>query len=1209
MQISSLKITGFKSFADPVELSFKALEIAAVVGPNGCGKSNIVDAIRWVLGEQSPKHLRGESMADVIFAGSDFRKPSGRAEVTLTFNNLKGPSLEKYGEFTELAVTRRLYRSGESAYLINKTPVRLMDIRDLFMDTGIGGTGYSIVEQGKVGALVTARPAERRHLIEEAAGIVKFRVKRQNAEKRMETTRQNLLRVQDVLEELQQREVELQGQVETAHHYTTLRQEVFRRDRELSVQRWGESKQQEQHASESLELQEKEQKLLKHQSTLLETELEKIILEQAQQNARSEEEQNSLFQKERLIQDADNKRKIAEQNCQNLQEQLQRNLQEQEEYKERFKELQNTQSESQEGLKALKARTLDVQTAVSKIQENRDEEESVLFDLDSKAQECQSSLLKTHTDLTTHTNNQHFLEERIEGISERFERISSQVAHNEEALTTLVSQKEESQHHVSSIMRKQEEIVLEIQSLQSQQKSHQQTLHTHTSKLQKAQYQLNTHASRLESLQQIQERHEDFGDSVKKFLKVLQKHPQAEKQLGILGVLADHISIAEEYLAKLGPFISEMLEWIVVQSPESIQQIEDFCHKHHLGGLSFVPLANIWDLHAPDVEPLASVQSLEPFVELEPQLEEWGKRFFGRIFLIPETDISWDVLPQTAQNNGIEEWISPLNTHITVHRAKIPLKTNSASSGYLQRKNEIQKLKTQIEEQKVQIQSLQEQQEIMLKEQKHWEEELRNLGAKKHKLDLELLHQKKENEQCQREHRRTQQQLKQLQEDLLRSQKEKETLKKRLQTTLEKLESLGLLQAELEVQLEEEREKVQEQRAVVEELSEQLFSQKITLTELSEQYKSKEATSQRLHKENQELEKKLEQHLSFQESAQTQLEEKMTTIQGINESYEDLLTQRKKVQTGLEKARQQQEELLQQQQQHTQKNQETRKSLEQKTAEVHKIQLKLSESQMKLKQIAEEFAEGLKLREERGEMSEADTELSNAINPLALLSQSMDWESFNAPQLRQELKKLRRQLSKMTHVNLGAPEEYNTLQERIESISIQVQDLQKALDDLQKMIRDINTESRRRFKKSFTQINMRFQELFTTLFEGGKARMILTDSDDVLEAGIDILAQPPGKQLQTLNLLSGGEKALTAISLIFSTFLIKPTPFCLLDEVDAPLDDANVARLNHLLQKLIKYSQFIIVTHNKKTMEIAKTLYGITMEESGVSKSISVEFE
>ncbi|MBF0288315.1 MAG: chromosome segregation protein SMC [SAR324 cluster bacterium] len=1178
-------MSGFKSFCHPIKIEFNQEGITVIVGPNGCGKSNVVDAIRWVLGEQSAKHLRGGGMEDVIFAGSAYQKPVGVAEVVLTFRNLEGNVLPKYRDFSEISVSRKLYRSGESVYMINKTPVRLLDVRELFMDTGIGSKSYAIIEQGKVGEIVSARPLDRRFLVEEAAGIVKFKTKRQTAEKRMGSTMQNLLRVEDILQELSRQEELLRDQVQKANVYIELKAQSERMDQQLSTLRWHKAALKEKEADAHVGQHKKSQASLLSNRQKLEAELGQLSLSLTTQGALLESVREEGFEKEKEIQDFENKRVLEQQNLKNYEEWTQQHNQELEELRVKVANFQEQMDSASHEKEVLEKQHEHLLVEVERIESSRQEESDILHALNEEVQEFQKRLLTIHTNLTNQTNQKGFLEDRMDSLHERHLRTQEQEKNNQQILQEAENKVAQTQTKINDLLTSQVDIQKRLQVLEEKISSQEKEFEANETKLQEMQYLYNKTSSRVESLEKIQNQYEDFDESVKSFLTLLQDAPEDKERMGILGVLAELVQVDPEILPKVAPAMADYLELLVIEKTEHLAEIEKFCRENKIGRLGFIALdrQNNFPLSSP--QPSSGVP-LNELIQFKKYEELLSKGIFGQIYLF-ETEEAWQ---KVSLFESMLEWISPHGSYHTRHGVTKIGQPRQTSLGFLERRSEIDKLTTQIKHFQSQVEELQKKQSSLKQQRFEWEHTVETEKTKQHECELELSRFRKELEHNLLDQRRTAHLGQQLQADVQQIKTDLASNRHKLFEMEENFVQLTEERKQLEAQMERQQEMIQTQRNVLERVSEELLTTRISLTEIYEQLKTRQDEVERVRQEI----TGSRQRLKTLENSEKELTEKIKTSQqivsDIESRFDGLLMVRDELKHKLETQTEAYNTTTGKRSDTSTKLQELAKDLDQLMMKIHEESLRVTEQRMQREQIEQQLINMYSRTPEE-------------------LSKEMEIENLQDPQLEKKLKKIRSQMENMNNINLGAPEEYSALQERMEFLGQQSDDLQKAINDLKQSIREINTESRRRFQETFDQINQNFTKMFGILFEGGEARMVLTEAEDVLEAGVDIIAQPPGKKLQNLNLLSGGEKALTAISLIFAIFLLKPSPFCLLDEVDAPLDDANVGRFNAMIQHMTENSQFIIITHNKKTMEIGDLLYGVTMEEPGVSKTVSVQFQ
>jgi len=760
VRIKKIRVSGFKSFCHPVNLQVKQNGITIIVGPNGCGKSNVVDAVRWVLGEQRVKHLRGSSMEDVIFSGSSFHKPSGMAEVSLTFSNPKGDTLQQFADYTEIAVTRRLYRSGESIYMINKIPVRLKDVRELFMDTGIGGTGYSIVEQGRVEEIVSAKPIDRRILIDDAAGIVKFRFKRENAEKRLDETTQNLLRVNDVLGALSEQEDGLREHVERAEKYLELQEQSGLLERQYLCLSWHQAGLNEQKAQILVQGHQQQQQDLQSEKSVVETDLERLKLEQTQLGTQVGERREQLFKTEQNIQEAENQRELEKQNLQNVSEQREGQEKELLELKQRLTEREKERADINNRSMELAERLGEMQAKLVIIEEKRVEENETLQKSNDETSILQKRLLTVHTELTNQTNQKNFLDERLENLTERQQRLQDQQQSHKNLLQEVTLQVSDREEQMVTMRLQQEELSGKLAELESSIEDQHLKRIEEEKILEDMRYQKSTAEARIESLQQIQSHYEGFSDSVKIFMQLMQDNPETKKQLGVSGLLADFITVPTDTLDIVSPVMAEVLDWVVIERAEKLPQIEIFCAEHELGQLRFVALDR------PASVPKSAGTKGIPLPEIlkfKKPLQEWGEKFFSRFTLLKDENNFWNAAEKKWPDSP-EEWLSSSGICLSNSSASMG-KVQSESLGFLQRQQQIIDVETYVDDLQKKIKkfesellTLRERHESLKEEQETREEESR-------KLEFAMLSGNKELEHQQLEERRMQQTVSQLSQD------------------------------------------------------------------------------------------------------------------------------------------------------------------------------------------------------------------------------------------------------------------------------------------------------------------------------------------------------------------------------------------------------------------------------------------------------------
>ena len=1180
MKLKALEAIGFKSFVDRLHLSFPG-GITTIVGPNGCGKSNVVDAVLWAIGERSAKHLRGKLMEDVIFNGTDGRKPLGMAEVSLTFSSEDGSAPEEYGQYSEITVTRRLYRSGESEYLINKVPCRLRDITDLFLDTGIGVNGYSIVEQGRVEHLINANPQDRRFLIEEAAGIAKYKERKRLALMKMEATQQNLLRIQDIIAEVKRQIVTLERQVKRAEEYKAIRKEVKEIEIRFALQEYAELSEKGEAARGYLKALRDRELEIATQTAQKETLIENMKLSGMEEEERLRTLQQEVFELGRKIQKNENEIEFFRREEGSFQKQENQFIEEVREAlrawrgtrRERrrielsMKELKEGLRENEEILKEWETLFNDFRTTYQELSEELEDEKGRLVD--------------TLTQLTSHKNRLLHLEERKEDLKKR---VRSSVEESGE-----VSLKLKQLEEAYSEKMKEKEISLSIQSIYQEEKARWEgeieglkevfrQRQTERSALEET---LRQDRSRYLSLKELQENYEGYEEGVKSIL--LEKKKEQETWKGILGTVADILEPDPKYEIPLEAVLGQRLQYLIVEGEKEGMEAMAFLKREYLGRGSFIPkriqeTSNGNRIADEEGRPIP----LSRFVKV--------KEGFASIanFLIGDVGVaeSWEEALRWIKSEIGFGTLITLEGDVLERSGVMSGGSRDQGLGILERRREIRELGQRVGEAEEECRKAYQEEEHLQKEIKERELQLEGKRKEIQEKEIELLHCERDLEGFNKEIFQFQQRMEVIQFEQKQLEEENQDLEKGEKEVSGQMETVEFAKKEGEEQVQSWKKKVEEVREGYEELGGKLTEKKVFLASIEEKKRGLEGQIQNLT-----------------ETQRVMKDQVLKKVRGIRECREETARLREKIlqwERELEDGMKQhhlKEEALSAQKEKVEtffnewkeieaSSKYLRRELEDVRQKIHEGEILASEVQLKLDHLQES------MKERYGTM------LSTSIGA--------SLEETQREEMSKRLTELKSSLEGFGEVNLMAIEEYQELKQRHDFLSEQQADLHQALDSLKKAIFRINRTTTKRFLETFHLVNEKFKEVFTRLFKGGQASLILLDEQDPSTTGIDIVAQPAGKKLQNIDLLSGGEKALVATALLFGLFMIKPTPFCLLDEVDAPLDDANINRFIELVKEFSKTSQFIMITHNKSSMEASHTLYGITMETPGVSKVVSV---
>jgi chromosome segregation protein len=1180
MRLKSLEMLGFKSFTERTVLQFTP-GITAIVGPNGCGKSNIVDALRWVMGEQSARHLRGHLMEDVIFNGSETVPPTGMAEVSLIFDNEDGRGPAQYSGFSEIMVTRRLFRSGESEYSINKVSCRLKDIIELFLGTGVGNKAYSIVEQGRVDEMINAKPEERRALIEEAAGTSKYKSRKSAAERKLERTEQNLLRVSDIVREIERQIRSMELQAKKAERYRSLREEL--RQKDLAWAGFQRRASEARISEQATKLTVVEDRLVQLLASLhsQEAEGEGLKLSHLELEKEIAQIQEAVYQQKVKIQGEEQKIHFYRKDLAELRDAEKKNQAE-------LLAMQGglrTLSQEIEGLK--KAQEDFVQ--LSLFEESRlHEKEKELAEIKTQIQNLQSEtesdrawLVETATQVS-HLNNDRSTRER------RREEIQRELARSEQENTvttrSLQSWRKKRQERKTALERscgRSKELEQEIDEARGNLEAWGRVKEGLDGKIGALKERLQEHRSQIVSLEALQRNYEGYQEGVR---AIMLQRQQGTALKGIDGLVAEIIEAPEAYEKALTAVLGDRLQYIIVRSHEEGMQAIEYLKHESSGRGSFIPrrLSRLSRRPLPVNEPEVLAPLLE-LVSVKADYHDVGEYLLADVAVVRDLKSGLDLW----NRNGF------VNTLVTLEGEVIdPMgvvtggSSNSLEGSLLFQKRRMKELEDFSSELEAELQENEKEANALRERIDNVEERKSFLAEETHRLELERIRLEHEILQADQEVKRLEEALQtfeQEQADLLTTlhllemsiQDSQMDVEKRLREKEERASSLAARQTDLShlvERLQRIEGEVTESRVRTAALGEKRGNTQVNLEDrlrlqqgLSEQIQSREFEIVETKQKGESVERELglaESSLGEARKALAVLEERLTAERQRYQGISGRLAQ-------LEEA-----------------VKELRSSAEASQEEKNRIQLVLAEKRLGLQHLLDGIRE------------KYDVDLRD-VPPSTFDEGSLD-------ELLAEIEELRGRLDRMGEVNLAAIGEFEELNSRYQFLSQQKQDLEKSIADLRRTIAKLNRICRVRFKESFDQVSQRFEEIFPRLFRGGKAKLVLTDENDYLETGVDIVAQPPGKKLQSITLLSGGEKALTAESLLFAIFLTKPSPFCFLDEVDAPLDDANIDRFNEMVKEMSQTSQFILITHNKRSMQSAEVLYGITMAEPGVSNVVSV---
>ena len=1181
MRLEKITLNGFKSFADKTEFEFDR-DITAIVGPNGCGKSNVVDAVKWVLGTQSPKALRSGHMTDVIFSGSGSRKPSGMAEVNLHFSAVADVGFEN----NQLVITRRLYKSGESLYQINNNNCRLKDIREQFMDTGIGVSAYSIIEQGQIDQLLHASKSDRRLIFEEAAGISKYNSQKKEATRKLDRTEQNLLRLADIVSEVQRQLRSIKLQAGKARNYL----EYTKRFKELRV-----NYSLAEYNKIVTQIEQKRTKLSGHKDRF-----GAVVAQVGRNDAMLSELGTNLIETDARISQCDN-------SLISVKSKIEQQLERIEFLKSRITELQQRKANSAQHIQKLDSQIDGFTLEISDCRKNLTENETLYSQETARLEEMQEAVNEVNhlcgrieaeledeksgiIDIVRRTAHLHNEIKSISSYRDKMadqkDRLSGKADQASRQLGELLTEKARYGAKLGDI----QEVITDLQSnLDEKRKQMEETgeaIARENHDLAEIKERRSAVQSEINILADMESRREGLSKSVK---DILQKHAGSESQGRdyVEGIVADIITADIKYADAIEAALEGRTDAIVINSTRDFLEDKDLSQ-----GLDSRVKVICSDRITPfvdtqEVSSLAGIlgRAIE-FVKYDDKHASLAWHLLGKTLLVETVD---DAMTLSRRLGGNYQFVAVDGT-VLDRAGTLNVGPVGKTAGLISRKSRLIELRKDLAGISLQISEIDSKLDESNQKNEHLSRLCQNFRTSVYEANTERVDTEaklagitQEVNRLSDEQPLVKSEIDTLEKEISQSvQTEHDSRKK-----LEELESINLQRKgrieELEQQFTQAKERQDSQLAIMTDI-------RVSIGQTDEKCKS-------VRQQIASLESQLQHGRLTLESARTEMlacdgqvietERSILSAEtAVNEMYVDK-----------EKYQKESNTLHESVDQLRQKHSETEDLLRKKRSEqseveqhIHEVELQLSQLTVKDEDLTQRVAEelGMDLKEAYQNFEEGE----------------VDWD-----EVREEISVLRGKIERLGNVNVDAIEEQVELEERYEFLANQVEDLQKSKLQLEQLISRINKESREKFAVTFEQVRLNFQELFRKLFGGGKADIILEEPDDILESSIEILAKPPGKETRSISLLSGGEKSMTALALLFAVFKCKPSPFCFLDEVDAALDEANNERFNMIVQEFRKYSQFIIITHAKRTMSIADALFGVTMQTRGVSKKISVQFD
>ncbi len=1176
--LEKIILDGFKSFADKTDFSFNQ-QITAIVGPNGCGKSNVVDALKWVLGEQSTKSLRSGQMADVIFNGSAARKPMGMAEVNLHFSQASLLGLEQ----DELVISRRLYRSGESEYLINNKVCRLRDIRELFMDTGIGVRAYSIIEQGQIAQLLTASKVDRRVIFEEAAGISKYKAQKKETLRKLERTEQNLLRLADIVGEVQKQLRSIKLQAGKARSYLQYSQRLKELRVSFSLAQYHQIKTesdekdkilndlQSQFASVAAQVADKDARVSSLATEIIEKENEINRCDNALVSITSkiEQQQQRIEFLHKRIEELQGRCSTEQQQSERLKRQVADFEDQLKQCETRAEQIEKTISDKSAQLEKLGQDIRSINISCGELETELGDEKSGVIDIVRRTAQLHNEIQS----ITVYRNNLHGQKDRLSG----------KASQSKQQLEQLLGAKAQNQARLGDINRVIAELGAKLEDKRQQIKNIDQDAAQVNEQLARAREQRSAVQSETAVLADMESKQQGINKAVREILNLAAER----RKTFIKGIVADVIRAQAEYAAAIEAALEGKTDAVIISDTNLLINDKEILNQSQ-GRVKFICIDR--------TEPFADSQNFSQtggtcgraveFVSFDCQYAPLAWNLLGKTIIVESIEKALELAHFCAQGYSFVTTAGDIiNSDGSISTGPI-----GKAVGLISRKSRLAQLKQELEDISANIKRLEEKLDNDVRQNEHLERLCKDFRTSVYEANTEKTN-------ITSDLNVIEQNIKRLTDEQPVLAGEIQQLEKQISETVQNEYASKQQLAELEAvnvqrteQIEQLEKMLAEKKTLLQQSTVELTELKVALGQACEQ---KKATAQQaVSLENQiqgaktalvsaqnnitacseQIQQSHRDILNIEAQISELFAQKETTYNqsiALHEQVEQMLGQRKELEEALKLKRQEQSQLDEQ---------------------IHQIKLQLSQLEVKSADLVQHVAEELQM--------DLTVEYEN------YKAEEINWDS-----VRDEIADLRGKIERLGNVNIDAIEQQEELEKRNDFLTGQIEDLNESKNQLQQLISRLNKESIGKFAMTFEQIRINFQEVFRKLFGGGRADILLEQPEDVLESGIEIMARPPGKETRSISLLSGGEKSMTAIALLFAIFKTKPSPFCFLDEVDAALDEANNERFNLIVQEFRKNSQFIIITHAKRTMSIADLLVGITMQQKGVSKKISVKFD
>ncbi len=1177
MYLKSIEVQGFKSFANKITFRFHN-GITGIVGPNGSGKSNVADAVRWVLGEQRIKQLRGASMQDVIFSGTETRKPLGFAYVAITLDNTDHQLAIDYDEVT---VARRLYRSGESEYLINGAPCRLKDVNELFYDTGIGKEGYSIIGQGQIDQILSGKPEDRRELFDEAAGIVKFKRRKITAEKKLEDEQQNLVRVNDILQEQEKQIAPLEKQSEKAKIYLKKKEELRNYDVNVFLLENRRVREQLSDVSQKIDIAGGDLARTTERHEKIKSEYEQVEQTIGELNAAIEEGRTSLTDTSVL-------RGKLEGEINVLKEQIHSAEGNQAHFQTRLKTLDEDIRIKNVEKDSVLADKKNIDDKLAQIEEARKEARDALGEVQERIETLNGGIEEDKNAVIRTLNERAAIKTQIGRLDSMTEQIQIRRADLNGRLLRVKSDEEEQNAAIRELEQEFERVTAEITEMNRRKKEMEARIEElkgelsgTDARLQKAQESYHQEKSRLDAITNMTERYEGYGNSIKRVMEC------REKEKGIIGVVADIITVEKKYETAIETALGGNIQNIVTDDEETAKRMIAFLKENRFGRATFLPLTSITspqEFKNPEaLKEKGVIGMADELVSLEKRYRNVAKSLLGRILVVDNVDHAVKIARK--YDYGIR--MVTIEGELLVPGGAISGGAFKNSSSLLGRRREMEELEkkvrglaSQIEQCLKGIENIKQERNTLRADIETVKNQIQERFIAQNTARLNVIKAQERREETEKGFGELKSEQEQIEETIrdIASQKEE---------TVGRLAGSEQTERELTEKIEEAQKELEELRRAESERAAKASSWDVEVQKTLQRQEFEQQNLDRIGGELERLESDRKEIGEGLRSNDEQVVHKKESIEQIRQTIEASLAAQTEAEKKLKEDTEKRDELFAKQKNFFGEREALAEQMNALDKEVYRLNAQ--------KERMEESIES----QINYMWDEYEITLSDAAS---LRDETMN----DISAMKKETARLKDEIRRLGDVNVNAIEDYKNLMERYTFLKTQHDDLVEAEKTLQGIITQLDEAMRAQFKEKFADICREFDKVFKELFGGGKGALELMEDEDILEAGIRIIAQPPGKKLQNMMQMSGGEKALTAIALLFAIQNLKPSPFCLLDEIEAALDENNVGRFAKYLHKLTRHTQFIVITHRRGTMEKVDRLYGITMQEKGVSALVSV---